>query len=44
MALTPWTPEVFAIFRKKSPLPSFIPCSSISSHCSFVICFTLALA
>ena len=43
MALTPWVPEVYAIFRKKSLLPSFLPCSSNSS-CSFDICFTLALA
>ena len=39
-----WIPEVFAIFRKKSSLPSFLLCSSNSSRCSFVICFTLALA
>ena len=44
MALTPWVPEEFAIFRKKSSLPSFLPCSSISSRCSFVISFTLAFA
>ena len=44
MAFTPWVPEVFAIFRKKSSLPSFLPCSSNSSHRFFVICFTLALA
>ena len=44
MALTPWVPEVFAIFHKKSSLPSFLPCSSIFSRCSFVISFTLALA
>ena len=44
MALAPWVPEVFAIFRKKSSLPSFLPCSSISSRCSFVISFTLVLA
>ena len=44
MALAPWVPEVFAILRKKSSLPSFLPCSSNSSRCSFVISFTLALA
>ena len=44
MALAPWIPEVFAIFRKKSSLPSFLPCSNNSSHCYFVISFTLALA
>ena len=44
MALTPWVPEEFAICRKKSSLPSFHPYSSISSRCSFVISFTLALA
>ena len=44
MALISWIPEVFAIFRKKSSLPSFLPFISNSSHCSFVICFALALA
>ena len=44
MALTPWVPEVFVIFHKKSSSPSFLPCSSDSSRCSFVISFTLALA
>ena len=43
MALAPWVPEEFAICRKKISLPSFLPCSSISSRCSFSICFTLAL-
>ena len=43
MALAPWVPEEFAIFRKKISLPSFLPCSSISSLCSFLICFTLVL-
>ena len=28
----------------QSSLPSFLPCSSMSSRCSFVISFTLALA
>ena len=37
-------PEVLAIFREKCSLPSFLPCSSNSSPCSFVICFALALA
>ena len=37
-------PEVFAIYCKKSSLPSFLPCSSNSSRYSFVICFTLAMA
>ena len=44
MAMTPLIPEVFAIFRKKSSLSFFLPCSSNSSQCSFVICLTLALA
>ena len=44
MALAPWIPKVFAIFRKKSSLPSFLSCSSISSHCSFVISFILTSA
>ena len=44
MALTPWVPEVFAIFRKKSFLPSLLPCPSNSSHRSFIISFTLVLA
>ena len=43
MALALWIPEVFEIFRKKSSLPYFLPCSSNSSRCSFVISFTLAL-
>ena len=43
MALSPWVPEVSVIFRKNSSLPSFLPCLSISSRCSFVIAFTLAL-
>ena len=36
--------EVFVIFRKKSSLPSCLPCSSNSSRCSFVIFLTLVLA
>ena len=44
MALTPWLPEVFAIFRKKNFSPFFLPCLSIFSRYSFVISFTLALA
>ena len=44
MAMTPWIPDVFTIFRKKSSLSSFLPCSSTYSQCSFVICLTLALA
>ena len=32
------------IFHEKSSLPSFCPCSSIPSRCSFVISFTLGLA
>ena len=32
------------IFCKKSSLPSFLPCSSNFSRCSFMICFILALA
>ena len=39
-----WVPKEFAIFCKKSSLPSFLPCSSYYSRCSFVISFTLALA
>ena len=41
MASAPWIPEVFAIWRKKISLPSFLPCSSNSSRCSFSIYFTL---
>ena len=44
MALTPCIPEVFAIFRKKFCSPSFLPCSSIFSRCSFMIFFSLAMA
>ena len=44
MALTPWKPEVFAIFRKKSSLHSFLPCSSNYSRCFLAMFFTLALA
>ena len=44
MALTPWIPEVFAIFDKKFSSPSFVRCSSIFSRCSFTIFFSLALA
>ena len=44
MALTPWIPEVFAIFDKKFSSPSFVPCSSIFSRCSFTIFFSLAMA
>ena len=43
MTPTPWILEVFAIFCKKSSLPSFLPCASNSSRCSLVICFTLSL-
>ena len=44
MALAHWVPEMFAVFRKKYSLPSFLHCSSISSRCSFVISFAFALA
>ena len=45
MALTPWLPEVFAIFRKKIYSPSFLPCSSIFfPRCSVKIFFSLAMA
>ena len=44
MTLAPWIREVFAIFSKKSSLPSFLPCSSTSSRCSFVISFYIDLA
>ena len=44
MVLTPWISEVFASFYKKFSLLSFLPCSSNSSGCSFVIWITLALA
>ena len=44
MALAPWVPEVFAIFCKKSSFSSFLSCASNSSHCYFIISFTLALA
>ena len=43
MALAPWVPEVLAIFCKKSSLPSFLPCSSNSSRCSFRDLFYLVL-
>ena len=32
MALAPWVPEVSVIFRKKSSLPSFLPCLSNRFH------------
>ena len=35
---------MLAIFRKKFSSPSFLPCSSIFSHCSFMIFFSLAMA
>ena len=38
-----WIPGMFAIFHKNSSLPSFLSCLSNSSHCSFVISFTLVL-
>ena len=41
---TPWIPEVSAIFCAKFSLPSFLPCPSNSSRCSFAICLTLVLA
>ena len=37
IALTHWTLEVFAIFRKKLLLPSFLTCSDTSSSCLFAI-------
>ena len=43
MALTPWIPEMFAIFRKKLSSPSFLPCSRTFSRCSFMIFFSLAI-
>ena len=43
MALTPWIPEMFAIFRKKFSSPSFLPCSRTFSRCSFMIFFSLAM-
>ena len=43
LQLAPWVLEVPAVFRKKSSLPPSLPCSSNSSHCSFVICLTFAL-
>ena len=44
MALTPWIPEVFAVYRKKFSSPSFLHCSRIFSRCSFIIFFSLAMA
>ena len=35
MALTPWIPEVFAVFCKAFSLPSFFLCSSNFSCCFF---------
>ena len=43
MSLGHWVPEVPAVFLKKSTLPSFLPCSSNSSGCFFVICVTFVL-
>ena len=39
--IAPWVPGVLVIFCKKSSLPSFLPCSSISSRCFFVLCLGL---
>ena len=44
MILTPWIPEVFAVFHKQSSLLSILPSSSNSSLSSFVIHWTLTLA
>ena len=37
-------PEVFAIFCKKSFIPSFLPCSSNFCGCFFLICLAMASA
>ena len=41
MTLAPWIPVVLAIFRKKSSLPSILPCLSNSSRCSVCDLFYL---
>ena len=39
-----YTLDTWSVFCEKSSLPSFLPCSTNFSRCSFVIFFTLALA